>query len=103
MTRKIVGVIGLGIMGSAMAGNLVRSGFKVHGFDITPARRSALKRAGGLPCESVTEVGKSSTLLLTSLPSAQALHTVCGELEGEHVVVETSTLTLDDKLEAKSI
>jgi 3-hydroxyisobutyrate dehydrogenase-like beta-hydroxyacid dehydrogenase len=36
---KTVGVIGLGIMGSAMSANLVKAGFRVHGYDIVPAQR----------------------------------------------------------------
>jgi len=41
-----IGVIGLGIMGSAMAANLARAGYRVHGYDIVAARRAALKKAG---------------------------------------------------------
>ena len=44
-----VGVIGLGIMGSAMSANLAKNGFKVYGYDVLPKARAALKRAGGMP------------------------------------------------------
>ena len=42
-----VGVVGLGIMGSAMAANLVKAGFAVLGYDLLAPRRTELKRAGG--------------------------------------------------------
>ena len=37
MTQSI-GVIGLGVMGSAMAANLLKAGFTVEGYDIAPRR-----------------------------------------------------------------
>ena len=36
MSSKTVGVIGLGIMGSAMSANLVKAGFEVQGYDVAP-------------------------------------------------------------------
>jgi 3-hydroxyisobutyrate dehydrogenase-like beta-hydroxyacid dehydrogenase len=94
-----VGVIGLGIMGSAMAANLLKGGFAVHGYDVLAERRSALKNAGGMPVASVSEL--QPNVIITSLPSATALDAVCGELRGEAIVVETSTLPLEDKTRAR--
>jgi putative dehydrogenase len=37
--RKTVGVVGLGIMGGSFARNLVADGWRVVGYDISPARR----------------------------------------------------------------
>jgi 3-hydroxyisobutyrate dehydrogenase-like beta-hydroxyacid dehydrogenase len=99
-----VGVIGLGIMGSAMAANLVRAGFAVHGYDPVPAQRAALKKAGGRPARSAAEVLSRAPTVITSLPSAAALHAVAGELRRKGgIVVETSTLPIDDKLEARDL
>ena len=46
MTDRTVGIIGLGIMGGAIARNLVERGWAVVGFDTEPARRSELELAG---------------------------------------------------------
>jgi putative dehydrogenase len=46
VTDRIVGIIGLGIMGGAIARNLVERGWQVVGFDTDPARRSELELAG---------------------------------------------------------
>jgi 3-hydroxyisobutyrate dehydrogenase-like beta-hydroxyacid dehydrogenase len=92
-----VGVIGLGIMGSAMSANLVKARFDVCGFDVVPARRAALKRARGKSCDSAAEVAARAGIVITSLPSAQALHEVAREIETPCIVVETSTLPIEDK------
>jgi L-threonate 2-dehydrogenase len=42
---KTVGIVGLGIMGSAIARNLVNRGWRVIGFDTDAARRAELAQA----------------------------------------------------------
>jgi 3-hydroxyisobutyrate dehydrogenase-like beta-hydroxyacid dehydrogenase len=96
-----VGVIGLGIMGSAMSANLVRARFDVCGFDVVAARRAALKRARGKPCDSAAEVAARAGIVITSLPGSQALFDVAREIETPCIVVETSTLPIADKLLAR--
>jgi len=98
---KAVGVIGLGIMGSAMAASLLRSGFRVHGYDVLAERRASLKKAGGFPCKSVSEVSSKAKIIITSLPSAAALHKVSRQLKG--IVIETSTLPIADKVKAEFV
>jgi 3-hydroxyisobutyrate dehydrogenase-like beta-hydroxyacid dehydrogenase len=98
---KAVGVVGLGIMGSAMSASLVRAGFETYGYDIQPARRKALQKAGGIAVGSPAEVARNAPILITSLPSAAALHEVAKELKGKCIVIETSTLPIDDKLRAR--
>jgi L-threonate 2-dehydrogenase len=97
-----IGVIGLGIMGSAMATNLARAGFRVCGTDIVPARRASLKKAGGTPLASAAQVAGAAEVLITSLPSVAALHEVARELKARgRVVMETSTLPIDEKERAR--
>jgi len=97
--KQPVGVAGLGIMGGAMSTNLVKAGFEVRGFDIVPARRAALRRAGGRPVSSLS--GLRSEVLITSLPSADALHAVAAQLKHKCIVVETSTLPIEEKVKAR--
>ena len=99
---KTIGVVGLGIMGSAMAGNLRKAGFRVYGFDVLAAARGELKKAGGLPLASAAQVAEQAPVLITSLPSAEALHAVARELSEKGVVViETSTLPIEEKERAR--
>jgi L-threonate 2-dehydrogenase len=86
-------------MGSAMAANLVKAGFKVQGYDISARAREGLKRAGGVPVKSVAAI--DAPVAITSLPSAKALHDVCSELKKVPVVLETSTLPIPEKVRAR--
>ena len=102
-TDRTIGVIGLGIMGSAMAANLLKAGYAVHGYDIVAARRAALKKAGGTPQASIARVARAAQVLITSLPSAAALQAVAAELARKgRVVMETSTLPIDEKERARN-
>jgi 3-hydroxyisobutyrate dehydrogenase-like beta-hydroxyacid dehydrogenase len=98
---KTVGVIGLGIMGSAMSANLVKAGFTVHGYDVAPAQRSLLTQAGGHPARSAAEVAERADVVIASLPSAEALHAVAAEISAQCIVIETSTLPIEDKVKAR--
>ena len=97
--NRNIGVIGLGVMGSAMAANLLKAGFAVEGFDVAPKAAAALKRAGGAPLKSVAAL--KAPVLITSLPSARALHDVCAALRKKAVVLETSTLPIAEKTLAR--
>jgi len=46
MIQKI-GIIGLGLMGSAISENLLKGEYPVIGFDILPEKTEALKRKNG--------------------------------------------------------
>src|ERR1700674_2768206 len=102
-----VGVIGLGIMGSAMSGNLIGAGFAVLGYDVLAGRRAALSKAGGRAARSVRDVAARAPIIITSLPSEDALHSVAAELALAHhrdrIVIETSTLPIATKENARKV
>src|SRR5712691_3029933 len=94
MKPQTVGMIGLGIMGSAMSANLALAGFRVAGYDVVPRRRAEHARSGGVAARSPSAVAKRSGIIITSLPSAHALGEVAGELAASAkrgtIVIETS-------------
>jgi 3-hydroxyisobutyrate dehydrogenase-like beta-hydroxyacid dehydrogenase len=98
-------MIGLGIMGSAMAVNLMKAGYPVVGYDVVSARRRDHVRAGGRAARSARDVGNGADVVICSLPSAAALFAVAGELagarRGPRIVIETSTLPITVKKEAR--
>jgi len=105
MPSGTIGVIGLGIMGSAMSANLAKAGFDVLGFDPVAARCRELKRAGGRTGRSGKDVAVRSPIIITSLPSADALAAVSADIAAARrrgqIVIETSTLPLDVKEAAR--
>ena len=103
--KEIVGVVGLGIMGSAMAANLVRSGFRVAGYDPLPEASRQLKKAGGEPLKETRDVADAAATIITSLPTAGALIQVANEIAqfGRKVtVIETSTMPIEVKEQARA-
>jgi len=104
---KTVGMIGLGIMGSAIAANLTKARYAVVGYDVVPAKRRRHARAGGHAARSVPDVGGTTSIVITSLPSAASLLEVANELAGARpapkIVIETSTLPIAVKEEARTL
>lgn len=102
-----IGVVGLGIMGSAIARNLVSAGFAVTGFDIEEARNAELRRQGGDAAGSVAELAARTDVILTSLPNPAALDATAASLVGiqwqGRILAELSTLKIDDKQRASAI
>ncbi|HEX7968134.1 MAG TPA: NAD(P)-dependent oxidoreductase [Stellaceae bacterium] len=96
------GMVGIGIMGSAIARNLIAAGSQVIGFDTDTARRAELEAMGGDVARSAAEVAAGAEVVLTSLPSIAALdETVAGILAKPRrrlVVAELSTLPIEAKL-----
>jgi putative dehydrogenase len=104
---KTVGIVGLGIMGSAIARNLVERGWRVIGFDVDAARCAELARAGVAIAGDAGEVARGAPVIMTSLPDPAAVVEVARQIAGSaappRIVVELSTLTLADKLGFEAI
>ena len=98
-------MIGLGIMGSAMAGNLMRAGHRVIGYDILARRRQDHRRAGGQAAPSCRDVGSRAGTVVCSLPSSEALLQTAAELAESspppQIVIDTSTLPIAVKEQAR--
>jgi len=105
--KPVVGVVGLGIMGSAMAERLLGAGHEVIGYDVRLKQRQRLKRDGGRPMTSSGAVAQGTNVLIASLPSVAALDEVVAEIAAARtplrksrprlIVIETSTLPIADK------
>jgi putative dehydrogenase len=105
--NKTVGIVGLGIMGSAIARNLVDRGWGVIGFDIDAARRAELAQANVEIVDNVGQVARGAPIIMTSLPSRSAVEEVAQAIaasgQPSRIVVELSTLTIADKLRFEAI
>jgi 3-hydroxyisobutyrate dehydrogenase-like beta-hydroxyacid dehydrogenase len=105
--NKLIGVIGLGIMGGAFARHLAAAGWKVIGYDIDPARIAEARAAGVEIAHGAEAVAETASDIITSLPTPQtALDTaeiIARTGAAGRTVAETSTLSLDDKLEFQRV
>src|ERR1700754_3274925 len=64
MSKKTVGVIGLGLMGEVLAGRLMAAGFGVKGYDVDPAKNTKLVAKGGAAAASPADVADCDTIAL---------------------------------------
>ncbi len=104
MTETVVGVVGLGIMGSAISANLLDAGIAVVGYDVVTDRLDALSARGGRAAASAREVAERAPIVLLSLPSVAALDATIGAADGliasarrGLIAIEASTLPIADK------
>ena len=104
---ETIGVVGLGVMGSAMAGHLIAAGFEIHGFDIDADKVARFGEMGGTPESSAAEVASRSGIVLFSLPTVEALDRVAEDVaKGAHpglIAVEMGTLPIEAKQRARAL
>jgi 3-hydroxyisobutyrate dehydrogenase-like beta-hydroxyacid dehydrogenase len=105
--QRVIGIIGLGIMGGAFARNLVAGGWKVIGYDIDANRRAEAKAAGVKIAASAQAVAKAAKDIITSLPTPRAVlgtaRLIAKAKVSRRTVIEASTLSLGDKTAFKDI
>ena len=62
-----VGIVGVGLVGLALAERAIRAGFPVVGHDVDPARLTRLAAVGGTPVESAADVFATARIVLFAL------------------------------------
>ena len=94
-----VGFVGLGIMGTPMAGHLLAAGHELYAFDIRPVP-AALVEQGARVCGCGREVAEKSDIVITMVPDtphvAAALFDPNGVAEGlspGKIVVDMSSIS----------
>ena len=94
-----VGVVGLGNMGSGLAKNLIKNGFKTIGLDLSDNRMKAFIEMGGKPAKTIKEVGvHSDAVFVMVMNGDQAKSIILGEnglvshLKKGSVVILTATI-----------
>ncbi len=71
-----VAVLGTGIMGAAMARNLVSAGLRTTAWDRSPAATAPLSDAGALVTASPAEAVHDAHVVITMLPTADVVNSV---------------------------
>ena len=113
MATRPLGLIGIGLLGTALAGRLLGAGFRVVGTDLDPGRRDALRGLGGDVAEDADDVVRSCDRILLSLPTsetvAEVLDGVAGSLGPGRTVIDTTTgdptqmAAIGDRLAARGV
>src|SRR5579875_229919 len=99
-----VGLVGLGIMGSAYAGHLIDAGFPTVGCDPDAAALERYRTRGGSPLSSPNEVATRSDVIILALSSVAAVEDAifgpCGlaaAMRPGSVAIDAGTFALDLK------
>ena len=83
--ERAVAVLGTGIMGSAMARNLLRSGMEVRVWNRTRQKAEPLAADGAGVAESPREAAQGAGILITMLADTAAVERAVGELSLIHI------------------
>jgi len=74
--NRQVGIVGLGLLGSAIAERLIAAGFRSHGFDIDPATRAVFERRGGVFAQSLAEIATRCDPLILAVYNTEQVEAV---------------------------
>jgi len=81
MTEDRIGIIGIGLLGSALADRLIEAGHAVVGFDVDRSKCDALKARGGAIRESADSLIRECDSVLLSLPTSKIVSDVLRDAE----------------------
>jgi 3-hydroxyisobutyrate dehydrogenase-like beta-hydroxyacid dehydrogenase len=70
---KRIGIIGVGLLGSAVASRLLKGGFEVAAYDIRPEQVKALEAQGLIAAASIAEAAAETDAVFTILPSLDSV------------------------------
>jgi len=95
-----VGIIGTGLLGSAISKRLASSGHKILAYNRTRQKAESLKNFGVLVADSPMELASKCELIITILKDAQAIEQMAfgdnGIIHGKHdglIVADMSTIS----------
>jgi len=84
-----IGLVGLGLVGTAMAERLLAEQFKLIGFDIDPAKCEDLNKLGAKAVGNPAQVAEQTDRIILSLPNTDVVLKV---VEGPDGILESKTL-----------
>ena len=98
MIDKNIGFIGLGNVGSKLANSILKANYNLHVYDIDKNTSNDLVKKGAIWENSIKNIVNNSTLIITCLPSPQAVIDVVENNSGmikyinnKHLWIEMST------------
>ena len=95
MASQAIGLIGLGLLGSALAERFLVAGIKVLGYDFEPERCANLQRLGGEPADSSGSIAGRCKRIVFSLPTSETVDEVLADIEHRlapgSIIIDTTT------------
>ncbi|HZU34594.1 MAG TPA: NAD(P)-dependent oxidoreductase [Gemmataceae bacterium] len=83
MNPRTIGLVGLGLLGGALAERFLGAGYSVIGFDLEPGRRRLFAEGGGQAAASSRDVARSCDRLVLCLPDTSIVESVLAEIAPE--------------------
>ncbi len=90
--RQQIGLIGIGLLGTALAERLLTAGLDVIGFDTSDKQLKSFADLGGTPCRSAAEVVDSCSRIVLSLPTSSIVHSFLDDVRSH---LAPGTILLD--------
>lgn len=95
MLDERIGLIGLGLLGSAIAERLMYAGIRIKGFDLNPDRQLEFEHFGGLSAMDARQIASECKFILLILPNSDVVHAVIDQIQGhihpECMVMDATT------------
>ena len=102
-TNYKIGIIGIGVLGSAIAKCILDQKVTLYGFDISKKFLKNLNKNYFKFCSSIKEVFKNTDVIITCLPTEQSLLEISNNISSKKLIIETSTLPVECKNNAKKL
>ena len=90
-----VGFIGVGVMGMPMALNVMRGGYEVRAFDVSPAALDVMSRHGAATVDSAGQAAEGAAFVVTMLPTGEHVAEAVFGPEGVAASLDPDSLLID--------
>jgi len=95
LEKTKLGFVGVGYMGQRIAQRLLESGYKLTAYDRDGSKAEELVRYGGAVAESVASLSTSCDIVLSCLPSDEAVLNIYKGLDGVFAHTRRGALVID--------
>jgi 3-hydroxyisobutyrate dehydrogenase-like beta-hydroxyacid dehydrogenase len=93
--KSKLGFIGIGYMGRPIARRLLESGFRLSAYDRDQGKAEELVRYGGSVARGVSELAASCNVILSCLPSDEAVLDICKGPDGAFANTSPGSVIID--------
>jgi 3-hydroxyisobutyrate dehydrogenase-like beta-hydroxyacid dehydrogenase len=95
MADSPIGLIGVGLLGSALAERMLAAGFDVLGHDLNPSAEERLRAVGGRPAAAAAEIAGRCDVIVLCLPNSDVVDRVLGDisdlLRSDGLIIDATT------------